>query len=54
MEQIEIAISLIQFTRRCADLLDKGLEWWRVLCLLTYEAPPNFAKLLTDLLDRAR
>jgi len=49
-EKAEAAISLIQFTRRCAELLDKGLEWWRVLYLLEREAPPTFANLIKELL----
>lgn len=51
-ERIEGAVSLIQFTRRCAELLEKGLEWWRVLYLLTMEAPPNFAEAIGKLLPR--
>lgn len=51
-ERIEGAVSLIQFTRRCAELLEKGLEWWRVLYLLTLEAPPNFAEAIGQLLPK--
>ncbi len=51
-ERIEGAVSLIQFTRRCAELLEKGLEWWRVLLLLTHEAPPTFAALIGQLLPK--
>jgi type II secretory pathway component PulF len=51
-ERIEGAVSLIQFTRRCAELLEKGLEWWRVLYLLIVEAPPNFAEMIKELLPR--
>jgi|GEM_PF-2102453 len=51
-ERIEGAVSLIQFTRRCAELLEKGLEWWRVLYLLIVEAPPNFADMIKELLPK--
>jgi len=51
-DRIEHAMTLIQFTRRCAELLERGLEWWRVLCLLTFEAPVTFARLIEDLLHR--
>lgn len=51
-DQVENAVSLIQFTRRCAELLEKGLEWWRVLVLLTHEAPPNFAALIGLLMPK--
>jgi len=51
-ERIEGAVSLIQFTRRCAELLEKGLEWWRVLYLLIVEAPPSFAEMIKELLPK--
>jgi len=51
-ERIESAISLIQFTRRFADLLEKGLEWWRILVLLDYESPPRFAHIIRELLPK--
>jgi len=51
-ERIEDAVALIQFTRRSAELLEKGLEWWRVLLLLTHEAPPRFGALIGRLLPR--
>jgi len=51
-ERIEGAVSLIQFTRRCAELMEKGLEWWRVLYLLTVEAPPSFAEAIGKLPPR--
>jgi len=51
-ERIEGAVSLIQFTRRCAELLEKGLEWWRVVYLLTLEAPPSFAEAIGKLPPR--
>ncbi|MHB9026312.1 MAG: type II secretion system F family protein [Armatimonadota bacterium] len=51
-EHIEDAVSLIQFTRRCAELLEKGLEWWRVIYLLLHEAPPAFAHFIEELLPK--
>ena len=51
-DRIEHAVSLIQFTRRCAEFLEKGLEWWRVLYLLIHEAPPNFAGFIQELLPK--
>ena len=51
-EHIESAISLIQFTRRFAGLLEKGLEWWRILVLLDYESPPRFARIIRELLPK--
>lgn len=51
-QHIAEAVTLIQVTRRCAELLEKGLEWWRVLYLLQYEAPPAFAHFIEDLLPK--
>ncbi len=47
--RIEQAVPLIQFTRRCAELLELGLEWWRVMFLLIHEAPPDFADGIREL-----